>query len=308
MENKDKRYYEMFGRVISFGKENAADFDPAGSTTGHFTTLGGIYVSLTTTSASQAHASADARLALVDALRHDIGDITRTASAIAQHDFGFDKLFPVPASNSPGAVLATADIIIVNLLPQTGDTPAEISDKAARVAQFVANEHPADFATQLAAHRAQIDTAVDSDNQKNEDGVQSTEDIHTLIRNGMIEVNYLDAAVRVKYKLNPGKLAAWTSASHIERASKSYVTATGFANAAINGNYAQTKSENGHRAFINDNGNWKLIVPDVTATGYAIVPAAGGAAAYTQKTPTLTDARGPYDAVGTTPAPGGTIS
>jgi hypothetical protein len=308
MENKDERYYEMFGRVISFGTENAADFDPAGATAGHFTTLGEKYGKLTTTRGNQQHASAEARQVLIDALRQDIGDITRIARAIGQLEFGFEKLFPAPTSNTPTAVLTAADIIIANLLPQAGDTPAEIAAKTARTAKFAAYELPANFATQLAAHRAQIEAAASDENIQNEDGVQSTEDIHTLIHEGMVEVNFIDAAVRAKYRLNPGKLAAWESASHIERAAKKHVTALGFGNDAVNGIYPQTKSENGHRAYINDNGDWKIIVPSAIAKGYVIVPTAGGPAAYVQRTPSLTDARGPYMPVAPNTAAGGTIS
>jgi hypothetical protein len=39
-----------------------------------------------------------------------------------------------------------------------------------------------------------------------------------LIREGMKELNYLDGIMHNKYALNPDKLRAWESASHIERA------------------------------------------------------------------------------------------
>lgn len=308
MEERETRYYEMFGRVVSFGIENAADFDPASATAGHFGVLASKHDKLTVARSNQQHASAEARQALIDALRHDISDIARTARALAQLDAGFEKLFPAPAGTSPSAVLTVADIMIANLLPQTGDSPADIATKAARVAQFVANEHPASFATQLAANRARIETVASEENIKNEEGVQSTEDIHTLIHQAMIKVNFIDAAVRVKYRLNAGKLAAWESASHIEKAPRKRFTVLGFGTSGINGIYNQTKGENGHRAYIADNGAWKIIVPTAIATGYAIVPATGGAAAYKQRDESVTDARGAYEPIAPITAPGGTVS
>jgi hypothetical protein len=47
--------------------------------------------------------------------------------------------------------------------------------------------------------------------------VGSTALIAKLVRDGMKEVNYLDAIVRNKYKGNADKLRAWESASRIER-------------------------------------------------------------------------------------------
>lgn len=40
------------------------------------------------------------------------------------------------------------------------------------------------------------------------------------IREGMVIVRTLEAIVKNKYANNPGKLAAWTSASHVEKAQR----------------------------------------------------------------------------------------
>ena len=50
--------------------------------------------------------------------------------------------------------------------------------------------------------------------------VAATADISTKIRQGMIIVRTLDGIVKNKYANNPGKLAAWLSASHVEKAPK----------------------------------------------------------------------------------------
>ena len=46
----------------------------------------------------------------------------------------------------------------------------------------------------------------------------STAAVGRLIRDGMKEVNYLNAIIHNKYSRNAEKLRAWQSASHIERA------------------------------------------------------------------------------------------
>jgi len=66
--------------------------------------------------------------------------------------------------------------------------------------------------------RKAIDAAEDAVESDDNEGVASTAAVGRLIRDGMKEVNYLDAILHNKYARNPDKLRAWQSASHIERA------------------------------------------------------------------------------------------
>ncbi|MCC6328209.1 MAG: hypothetical protein IT174_06820 [Acidobacteria bacterium] len=50
--------------------------------------------------------------------------------------------------------------------------------------------------------------------------VAATADTSAKIREGMIKVRILDGIVRNVYANDPGKLAAWISASHVEKAPK----------------------------------------------------------------------------------------
>ncbi len=47
-----------------------------------------------------------------------------------------------------------------------------------------------------------------------------------MIREGMVIVRNLDGIVKNKYANDPGKLAAWISASHVEKAPKKKETPT----------------------------------------------------------------------------------
>ena len=86
------------------------------------------------------------------------------------------------------------------------------------MAQFVAHELPADFVTHLQDDRDAIDAAQDDIEGGDEAGVASTAAVGRLIKDGMKEINYLDAILHNKYARDPDKLRAWQSASHIERA------------------------------------------------------------------------------------------
>lgn len=51
--------------------------------------------------------------------------------------------------------------------------------------------------------------------------VEATAEIGEAISRGMVARRILDGIVRNVYKSNTGKIAAWTSASHIEKPPKS---------------------------------------------------------------------------------------
>ena len=56
--------------------------------------------------------------------------------------------------------------------------------------------------------------------------VAATADISAKIRQGMIIVRTLDGIVRNRYANDPGKLAAWLSASHVKKAPQPAVPPT----------------------------------------------------------------------------------
>lgn len=115
-------------------------------------------------------------------------------------------------------MLTTADNILGKLAVAPSDNAATQAAKAALVAKFVAHELPADFVQDLQDDRGAIDGAQDDIEGDEEEGVASTAAVGRLIKDGMKEVNYLDAIMHNKYSRDPDKLRAWQSASHIERA------------------------------------------------------------------------------------------
>ena len=218
MNDRETRRYDMFGRVQTFGQQNAADFTPTSQASTRFGSVGRIIDDLDAAKAGQQGGGNTAKSVLLDALRLDVQNIARTARAIDLDEPGFADNFRTPASPSDADLLTTADAGLALLADATGDDAATLAAKAARRAKFVANELPAGFATDLAADRAAIAAAQDDQEGEREDNVESTAAVGRLIREGMKEVTYLNAIMHNKYTRNADKLRAWQSASHIERA------------------------------------------------------------------------------------------
>ena len=218
MNDRETRRYDMFGRVQTFGTGNQADFAAGGEAQKRFANIGKVIKDLDAAKAAQQGGGTTAKEVLLDALRLDLQNISRTARAIAQDEPGFADNFRPPDSPSQTALLTTADAFLAQFQDAADDTPAQKAAKAALVVKFVAHELPADFVTDLADDRKAIDAAKDSVESDDSEGVQSTAAVGRLIKAGMKEVTYLDAIVQNKYARNPDKLRAWESASHIERA------------------------------------------------------------------------------------------
>ena len=218
MNDRETRRYDMFGRVKTFGTDNAPDFAAGGEALKRFANVGKVITDLDAAKAAQQSGGVTAKEVLLDALRLDLQNISRTARAIAQDTAGFADTFRPPDSPSQTALLTTADAFLAQFQFAIDDTAAQKAAKTALIAKFVAHELPADFVTDLSDDRKAIDAAEDAVESDDSEGVESTAAVGRLIKAGMKEVNYLDAIIRNKYARNADKLRAWDSASHIERA------------------------------------------------------------------------------------------
>jgi hypothetical protein len=205
MNDREKARKEMFDRVVNFGSDHAADF-PTGSTAAtRFANLKTISDKLVAASAGQKPGSATAKEVQFDALRLDLQNIARTASAIAQDEPGFADKFRLPGNLSQANLKTTAQTVLTEL------------GKTGVAAKFIAHEMPATLVADLQADIAAIGTAASAFETGREAGIGSTATIGPLIAAGMKEVNYLDAIMHNKYNRVADKLTAWLSASHIER-------------------------------------------------------------------------------------------
>jgi hypothetical protein len=207
-------------RVQTFGTENMADFAPGSTAVTNFNALAPVISGLDAAKAGQKPGRDTSKKVLLDALRLDIQNITRTAAAIDQTTPGFADSFRPPVQFNPGAILTTADKFISQLAAQPGDSPAVTAAKTALVAQFVAHEMAATFVTTMQSDRAAITADKSQHETKRETGVGNTATVGQLIEQGMQIVTTLNAIMHNKYASQPAKMAAWLTAAHLERAAQ----------------------------------------------------------------------------------------
>ena len=86
-------------------------------------------------------------------------------------------------------------------------------------AKFIALEHPADFIEALRQRVADFEGADSDQSTGLQDQVGATAGIDAVIGRGLVIHKQLDAIMHNKYAGNPQKLAAWLSASTIQRPS-----------------------------------------------------------------------------------------
>jgi hypothetical protein len=88
MNDRETRRYDMFGRVKTFGADHSADFAAGGEAQKRFANIGQVIIDLDDAKAAQQGGGVTAKEVLLDALRLDLQNISRTARAIAQDTAG----------------------------------------------------------------------------------------------------------------------------------------------------------------------------------------------------------------------------
>jgi hypothetical protein len=212
MNDQDRRRFDAFVRIVQFGVESAADF-PAGSIGRvQFDEVAAVAALLDEFAANKAASVGEVRFAFVgkgsarENLRDELSDIVETARTMVYQFPGIDAKFRMPRSRNDQQMLAAARAFKVEAAPLNAD--------------FIAYGLPATFLDELQdaidafeASLAPAGAAIDAQ-------VAATAEIDSAIRRGMIARRILLGVVKNKYRNNVGKLAAWTSASHIEKAPK----------------------------------------------------------------------------------------
>jgi hypothetical protein len=201
----------MLRRVRDFGAENAADF-PAASIGGQgFANIAAAVADLETASGERAESQGESsqstqRKANVrEELREDLRAIAMTARSIAvDTDSEIDEQFRLPRNNSDAELLATARGFALAAFPHE--------------AEFVSFGLPVEFLTDLNADIIAYEEMITAGNAARSAGVAATAAIDEAIEKGMTALRRIEAVVRNKYSNNAEKLAAWTSAAHVERA------------------------------------------------------------------------------------------
>lgn len=210
MRDIEIRESEAVVRMRDFGVESAADF-PALSLGGRkFAALNALAGEIDQLGAQQsegqgaARTSTEAKRAARERVRRAMRAISDTAQAMELTMPGISNTFRMPKSNGDEALINAARAFVSSATPLKN--------------QFIQFELPETFIDELTMAIEEFEGAAGSRNLNTRKRVSATAALRDALERGMRIRRELDPIVRNKYRDNPAKLAAWESASRVERA------------------------------------------------------------------------------------------
>jgi hypothetical protein len=211
MNDAHRRSYERGSRVDAFMAANAADF-PAGSKGAdvaarlktELARIAELDVAKAT-SASTRQKNSTGRRDLRDSLRTQLAAVSDTAEVIARDHAEFKGLFPrTRPDQSDQTLIAVA---------------RSFSSAAAPLkARFVEYEMPPDFVERLKSDADAFEGQINRQTEGAGASVNTNASIGDALGRVDDSVERLEVIVRNKYRADPARLAAWESASRLERA------------------------------------------------------------------------------------------
>lgn len=212
MKDQERFRYETFLRIKQFGVDNSADF-PVNTVGGtKFAQLNTVIGNLETAAANQtggvnvSKQSATSKDTAREDLRELLVEIARTARSITYEIAGIDEKFRLPVNRNDQNMLSTARSFL--------------TEASAYEDTFIEYEMPRDFITNLQQKIDAFELSSSNINSAIGAKIAATASIGEVIKDGMVIRRILDGVVRNKYRNDAGKLASWTSASHIEKPAK----------------------------------------------------------------------------------------
>lgn len=212
MDDAERRRQETFKAVIQYAADNTGDFTGTIETTqltaltDENTLMDGFAVSQAGAKGSAGHAFENKDTAREN-LREQMEPIARTARMMEYAFDGIADIFRMPRNRSDLEMLNTSRAWVIAAVPYTSD--------------FIAYGLPTHFITALGNAADAFENSMPATTTATDERVAATAEIGASSRRSMIALRILDAVMRNKYAGDAGKLAAWLSASHIEKAPKS---------------------------------------------------------------------------------------
>ena len=207
MNDYDRVRYEMLIRVKQFSIDNAADMNP--TATLKFTNIGTYVDDIETDSAEQQSGFSEAAQQTAvkgtarENLRDRMADTRDTAQGMEPDFDGIYNKFRFERGLNDVSLLARARAFIIEAVPYKSDfANYGLSPDIAGELTLLADAFEATFATSASARA---------------EHVEATASVADKISKGMIETRSVSPIVLNIYANNPGKQAAWRSASHVER-------------------------------------------------------------------------------------------
>lgn len=210
MTDAERRRIEGLSNTVTFATDNAADF-PGGSV--QETQIAAITAELALVEAAtveQAASRGEAGSAFEnkDTARENLHEkMTPIADIAKVMEYEFDGIadrFKMPRNRTDQDMLATARAWVQELPPFDADFQRYGLDR--------------NFIADLAAAADAFENSMPATSTAVTERVAATADIGASIRRAMVAHRIVVAVMKIKYANNPGKLAAWLSASHIEKA------------------------------------------------------------------------------------------
>ena len=209
---KQQRFrYDMFIRVIQFLQDNAAALTSA-IIAAQLAILIATVDRLQELLGERETGFSDARFEFNDKatarenLRAMLASIAETAHSMVYQFPGIDLKFRMPRNQSDAELLGKARSFL------TAATPLEAS--------FLLYDMEAGFVTELETLIDLFEQSLEPPGTAIDAHVEATAETGEKIREGMIAVRIINAPVKNAFRNDVGKLAAWLSASHIEKAPK----------------------------------------------------------------------------------------
>lgn len=210
LNDRQRRQNDMIGRAKTFFAERPNDFKNNTVATAKITSLtekaARILAILETKVSAQGKIDRSSELEgnARDHLRDQMQDISDFAKVVSEEVPGLENLFRMPRGDNQATLIATGR--------------AFAADAETHKDKFIAAGLPATFVAELLAAIAAYEQIVTSGDAATGERVGANAELTAEIKAAVKLVRDLSPIVRRQYRNNPANLAAWVSASHIERA------------------------------------------------------------------------------------------
>lgn len=209
MKTIDRLKFEMFERTDRFGRDYSAPLASHTHVVALFTTVAGSATDMGSRAAAQvsevgsARGTTETKSSARNHLQEKVDEINRIARAISISIPGVLDQFRMPSSDSDQALLAAARAFATAAVPLQ--------------AEFTKRGLATTFLTGLGQAIDAFATTIDERNSSLESQVAATADLEGPLEAGMKAVRELRLIIPTIFHDDPGALAAWATASHVER-------------------------------------------------------------------------------------------
>lgn len=209
MKTIDRLKFEMFERVDRFGRDRSARIASHAHIAGLFTTVAASATDTGGRAAAQvsevgsARGTTETKSSARNHLQELVENLNRIARATSISIPGVLDQFRMPSSDSDQALLAAARAFATAAVPLQ--------------AEFTKRGLPTTFLTDLGQAITDFAATIDERNSSLESQVAATADLEGPLEAGMTAVRELRLIIPSLFHDDPGALAAWATASHVER-------------------------------------------------------------------------------------------